>query len=944
MENLPARIYRLFVVLITLSSFFMASPLSAADKVTLHLQWYHQFQFAGYYAALEQGYYRDAGLDVSIIEGGPGVETFKKVTSSPGHYGTAHGGGALLQRIKGQPLVVLAAIFQHSPNVIIARTNSGITTPHHLPGTRTIIWPGGHIEHSAMLLNEGIDPAPFLHEVRGDNLKDFIAGKVDAIDGYITNEVFSARSAGIPVNIIKPDNYGVDFYGDTLITSERELRDHQERLDAFREASLRGWKFALDHPQEIVDLLITKYKVTKAREHLLYEAEETKKLIRHDLVQIGHMNPGRWVKMANTLITQGMIDPGYSLQGFVYDPNVPKDRMVFLGPKFVPPYASNENGKPVGAYVDIATALGKALKRPVEMRLYQWADAQARLQRGEGHAQIAMVINEKRKEHHEFTQPTFDFDYMMFVKSNNLNQFNIRDLSKKRIAVRRGGYAFSIIENNHPEAKPVFVKTSLEGFRMLLKGDVDGVIDENLIGHHTLTHNEIQGIDVVLPPISKRTLHIAVPKGNPALLNELNEAISKLKSTGEIKEISQRWLDGPVVFITQSQKKAALIGVGGTLAIVATLAILLFFTVKKRNRDRTEAEKRFGRLENITTKSKQAKQVAEQRFKALFEQSGSFCMVLDPNTSDGIPVIVDVNKAACEAHGYTREELIGRPVADVDDEEGKQMVRERTDQMLNGKPLRIENTHVRKDGTTFNVAVYADRVDTEGELPLIFTTEHDITDQKKTEDMLNASLAEKEVMLKEIHHRVKNNLQVITSMLAMQARGQDDDVLAEALRESQRRVMTMARIHESLHQSDDLSSINAHEYLNALVEDIRKGNDLDPELVSLLTDIDPLILDIEYAISCGQIVSELLSNSVKHAFPNGRSGKIVVSLRQLDEGKTELTVADDGIGLPEDFDLDNGKSLGLQLVNAMVSKIHGSVMVDGSNGTRTKIIFREEHP
>jgi PAS domain S-box-containing protein len=130
-------------------------------------------------------------------------------------------------------------------------------------------------------------------------------------------------------------------------------------------------------------------------------------------------------------------------------------------------------------------------------------------------------------------------------------------------------------------------------------------------------------------------------------------------------------------------------------------------------------------------------QAAKLKLKVLFEQSGTGWMILDPNTSDGIPVIVDANKAAWELHGYTRDDFIGRPVADIDDEEGKRMCLERTQQILSGEPLQIENTHVRKDGTFFPVAVYANRVDIEGELPLIITSEHDITQRKKKEKKLS---------------------------------------------------------------------------------------------------------------------------------------------------------------------------------------------------------------
>ena len=135
----------------------------------------------------------------------------------------------------------------------------------------------------------------------------------------------------------------------------------------------------------------------------------------------------------------------------------------------------------------------------------------------------------------------------------------------------------------------------------------------------------------------------------------------------------------------------------------------------------------------ITAVRKRSERATEQLFRALFEQSGNICMVLDPNTLDGIPVIIVANKAACEAHGYTQEEFVGKKIAVVDDEEGKELVRRRTQQILSEGSLSVENIHVRKDGTKFPVAVSAFRVDTEGELPVIFTTEQDISERKQSE-------------------------------------------------------------------------------------------------------------------------------------------------------------------------------------------------------------------
>ena len=217
----------------------------------------------------------------------------------------------------------------------------------------------------------------------------------------------------------------------------------------------------------------------------------------------------------------------------------------------------------------------------------------------------------------------------------------------------------------------------------------------------------------------------------------------------------------------------------------------------------------------------------------------------------------------------------------------------------------------------------------------------EITERKRAEDQIKASLKEKEVLLREIHHRVKNNLQVISSMLSLQASTETDNRSLKALEESQRRVKVMARIHENLHQSDDLSSIYARDYLNTIVEDTIASSGDDRQRISSRLDVDDIIFDVDCAIACGQIVSELLSNSQKHAFPNGQSGNIKVSLHRRDGGRIELTVADDGKGLPDNFDLEQAETLGMRLVHALAMQLSGVVKIDGSGGTRVQITFQE---
>lgn len=226
-------------------------------------------------------------------------------------------------------------------------------------------------------------------------------------------------------------------------------------------------------------------------------------------------------------------------------------------------------------------------------------------------------------------------------------------------------------------------------------------------------------------------------------------------------------------------------------------------------------------------------------------------------------------------------------------------------------------------------------------MPYIAMTK-EVAERKQAEETIRESLKEKEVLLNEIHHRVKNNLQVIYSLLSLQASNETDSHTLDALEESRRRVKVMARIHENLHRSDDLTFINISDYLNTVMEDTKESNGVDPKVISFHLDADDFNFDVEQAIALGQIISELVSNCLKHAFPNSQPGKIEVSLHRVDVGKIKLRVADDGKGLPEDINLQQTKTLGMKLIHALAMQLGGTVNVESSGGTRIQIIFPEK--
>ncbi len=297
-----------------------ATAASQLEIVSIQLRWHHQFQFAGYYAAIEKGFYQEEGLEVQLRSGDPEHQPVGELLSGEVQY--AEGNSEVLyQRLQGKPLVALAAIFQHSPSVLLTLESSGIRSVHDLIGKKVMLADKNEdADFLAMLLNEGVSPSQVNIIPSSYQLEDLLSGKVDAFNSYTSNEPYILQQKNIPYHIIDPLNYSVDFYSDIFFTSEQELQAHPERVAAMLRATLKGWRYAMQHPEEIIELLKSKYQVKKSREHLRFEAAAIRKLILPKLIEIGHMNPDRWQHMADTFVKAGLISNTHYLDGFIYNP------------------------------------------------------------------------------------------------------------------------------------------------------------------------------------------------------------------------------------------------------------------------------------------------------------------------------------------------------------------------------------------------------------------------------------------------------------------------------------------------------------------------------------------------------------------------------------------------------------------------------------------------
>jgi PAS domain S-box-containing protein len=299
------------------------------------------------------------------------------------------------------------------------------------------------------------------------------------------------------------------------------------------------------------------------------------------------------------------------------------------------------------------------------------------------------------------------------------------------------------------------------------------------------------------------------------------------------------------------------------------------------------------------------------------------------------------NEPASALTGVSSAEAIGKLVGDVTKAGDSGGIQEciRTGEAVQG----FEDTIVTRGGRTAIVrGSSAPLKDADGKAIGTILLLHDITREKEADERIKASLKEKEVLLKEIHHRVKNNLQIISSLLNLQSTYITDGQALGMFKESQNRVRSMALIHEKLYQSKDIARIDFAEYIRNLTGNLVRSYGFSPVMVKLIIDADHISLGVDTAIPCGLIINELVTNSLKYAFPDGRNGEIRITLKQDNgDGRYWLSISDDGRGLPESIELRKTSTLGLQLVTTLVDQLNGTIEVKRENGTEFIIRFSE---
>ncbi len=323
---------------------------------------------------------------------------------------------------------------------------------------------------------------------------------------------------------------------------------------------------------------------------------------------------------------------------------------------------------------------------------------------------------------------------------------------------------------------------------------------------------------------------------------------------------------------------------------------------------------------------------SEERLGTFIEKAADSIVIHDLKGN-----ILLANNLTSQFTGYSKEELLKMNVAEIDAAIVTQKHRKmHWEKLKPGEYKTIEGIHKRKNGSTYIAEIRLVKIIFK-EQPMILVFVRDISNRKYAEEQIKKALQEKDILLKEIHHRVKNNLQIIISLLNLQSEHiQDKDSLV-AFKQSKNRIYTMALVHEQLYQSGEFSSIRIKQYVQSLIHKLKSAYQINERII-INTSISDVTFSIDIAIPCGLILNELVTNAIKHAFPRKREGLITIVSRKLKDEFYELIVQDNGIGFPSDAFKEN-KSLGLKLVNILVQQIDGVIQHSRRNGTKYRIVF-----
>ena len=564
LESLLLMRKSLFLALLSLVASVLLSTSACAEerpteKVVLQLKWLHQFQFAGYYAAKAKGFYADEGLDVEIRQRDPKQVVSEQIIEGQADYGIGDA-GILAAYAQGKPLIGLAAIFQHSPLVFISRRDSGIISPYEMKGKRIMIDARNQDEAPliSMLAENGLTPNKYITVQHTFSDKELAVGSVDVMSAYLTDTVFSLPKQGIPINIINPQNYGLDFYGDLLFTTDRELSDHPGRAARFVRASLKGWQYALDHPEEIIQLAKTQYQSRLSLEHLRFEAAQTRKLILPELIPLGNIEAGRLRRVATTYTDLNLSPPlsDQQLRQFIFNTRRNTDLTgeerawlqahpvirVGIDHEFAPYEWLDEHNNFIGINADILHLLEKQLGVRFEIvKGANWQQTLDMAKAGKLDMLSDAVNTPERRTYLSFTEPFIQSPIVIINDGRNGYIGDIRNLYGRKVAIKQGYFMQDVLRREHPQIPLISTPDEATAFDLLKQGEAVAYLGDAPSLNYQIQQTGSSDLRFSGQTEYTSAHSMAVTHQHPELLSILDKTLAAIPKS-QHDEILNRWM------------------------------------------------------------------------------------------------------------------------------------------------------------------------------------------------------------------------------------------------------------------------------------------------------------------------------------------------------------------------------------------------------------------
>ncbi|MFT7002761.1 MAG: polar amino acid transport system substrate-binding protein [Sulfurimonas sp.] len=593
--------------------FILILSLHANEKVSLQLKWLHQFQFAGYYAAKEKGFYEDLGLDVEIRQRDLSKDNIEQVIDGEAEYGIADS-VLHLYKANNKPVVIVTPIFQHSPNTIITLKSSGIDSPYKLEGKRFTFYKKDSDAFNILFMLQNLHINIDMQRERDKvTYEQLINLDTDAYTGYLTNEPFYFKQKGIDINIINPSNYGLDMYGDILFTNTKEAKKHPARVIKFKEASLKGWQYALEHKEEMIKIIKSKYAKDKSVEHLRYEADAIEEIIQYKSIPLGTLDKGRIrytieTFKQNHLINNNIDINEYIFQPFMQDENIKKSSIfsqkeqnylsrkknitMCIDPDWLP-FEKMENGKHIGLSAEYFKLFEKEIGIPITLLPTKtWSESLKAGQERKCDIFSLVMPTKKRRKFLDFTAPYFETPLVIVT---TLDEFFIDDITSiidKKIAIIKGYSYGEILKEKYPKMKFVEVQNIKEGLQKVVDKELFGFIGTFASAGYNIQMNHIGELKIAGKFDDKWSLSIGVRNDEPILRSIFNKAISQV-STEEKQEFLTKWIS------VNYDKKVDYTLILASIAGIVFLFISILFIVlrvnsklKKEIKIRKETEKK----------------------------------------------------------------------------------------------------------------------------------------------------------------------------------------------------------------------------------------------------------------------------------------------------------------------------------------------------------------